>query len=273
MIYSSYTGISAHRKEVFAVKKWLACALLLLICLLSGCRYTNTLNDQLALVADTVNANDAEAFVSLFYPGIIPEESLLTFFEQIHSYGQTMDISEAKMFSFNYKSAASAGHREISHSGTYLLYMDQSLCQFSLQYVEADGVAGLVSMHINKLADTPLPLSLVWGLSIALLIAAFGLLIITIVDICRKKPRRYALWILLCLLFYIRCSILGIRFPLLLGVILYWCLRKTLLRRKAKAAARQASAEDMPADHVTTDTVSTGDAPAEDASSGNAPEA
>jgi len=29
----------------------------------------------------------------------------------------------------------------------------------------------------------------------------------------------------------------------------------------------------MPADHVTTDTVSTGDAPAEDASSGNAPEA
>ena len=85
----------------------------------------------------------------------------------------------------------------------------------------------------------------------------------TMVDILRKKPRLYGLWLLLPLLFVgIRWSIgpmnfsMGVQFGLLklskwlkyadrrsiiqisfpLGAILYWCLRKTLMKKKVTYA-------------------------------------
>ena len=95
-----------------------------------------------------------------------------------------------------------------------------------------------------------------WGLSVLFCIY-------TIIDVLRKKPRLYGLWILIALLYigfsvnigpslfnfgthvglfriskWIKYSdhrsVVQLFFPI--GAILYWCLRKTLLKKKAKYA-------------------------------------
>ena len=68
-------------------------------------------------------------------------------------------------------------------------------------------------------------------------------IIFSIVDVVRKKPRRYGWYIVLCIVvFWFNFN--HVRYIVLpLGALIYWCIRKKLLTRKAAMKVKETENE------------------------------
>lgn len=152
------------------------------------------------------------------------------------------------------------------YQGEYTLETDESNYALNLVYQSDSSGAGFTSARLTevpgakKLEAASRVLSPVL-LVLWLLFVAFAVL--TIIDIIKKKPKRYGLWIAVALIFFgfgitsgsgsfsanFNFMLLGrsrfeafsngsyrILLSLPLGAIIYWCSRKSLLKKKAKYA-------------------------------------
>ena len=78
--------------------------------------------------------------------------------------------------------------------------------------------------------------------SLVLLVLSLLIMIVTIVDIVRKKPLKYG-WFIVLALIILPFTVSGLAIALPVGALLYWCLRKSLMKKKAAKLATEAVPE------------------------------
>lgn len=220
------------------IRRLLALALLLGCLLLTGCALHNkTLDAQMTRVVQALNERDDSALRAMFDEKQLDDASFRSFARSLHVYWQKTDPEEIRLVQLN----INKNSQQSVWSGTYVLPEGTEYNVLRLVYAEdSAGHGSLQSLYLDK-AEVPSA-----GISIVtilwyLLCAAF--IVFTIVDVARKKPIKYGWFIALSLLtFFLRKN--GAQVTVPLGAVIYWCIRKSLLRQKAARDA--AAAEPLP---------------------------
>ncbi len=204
----------------------LLCLLLVCTLLLAGCSLKNeTLDAQMEQVLDALDQNDEEAFVALFYPGIQDKE-LRLMYSQFRDVWTPLERDQIKLVSYSTHSAKA----QKDYRGLYQLPRSDEYSHLEINYLETEDGRGLVGLKMGKLDEAEPTKPGGWQLVYFVLYLAF--LILTIIDIIRKKPLKYGWLIVMALIYFsFRTNTFSIMIPL--GSILYWCLRGKLLREKA----------------------------------------
>lgn len=242
------------------------CLTVILTFMLSSCRIIKNdfLDDQLTTFMEHLEKDNREAALSMIHPSVRSEFNGT--YDQIREY---WPVSRNDKFTLTYINVNISGGIK-TYRGTYKVTSSGEVYHIDLTYIDNGAGKGISSFHVISDAEydeaenqqSVIPSSIL--LIIRLLI--FGFMVFTIVDICLKKPRLYGWWIVLALICIgagiqfsneeIRFSFLVNIFPSLfitnnthltaygmtlpVGTILYWCLRKILLRKKAEQVAAQA---------------------------------
>lgn len=230
-------------KRVF--KRVLPIVLLAVCLLLSGCaKQMSESNDMMRQIVQAFNAGDADAVYRLFPPNSIDEKGFDAFFAEALEGWQKVDPEEVRAIGFNINTKNGTSVTQM----TFLLPgdMENNVMQFEIETTKEHGTY-LSSLNFGTLPEdyntsggtlqkisTP---ALIWDL------ACFVFLIFTIVDIVRKKPKGYGWFIALAVLLSIPVTIGGAACSVPVGMILWWCLRKVLMKKKNAIAAETAEAQ------------------------------
>ena len=202
---------------------------LLLLCslVLSGCALKNdTLDAQMGRVLDVLNRGDEEAFAALFYPDIASDSELYEIFGQFREVWTPTAIEQVTLVSYNVNSAP--GKKDFR--GIYELPRSDEYSHMELHYLETGEGSGLLGLQMGKLNDASTGKTSPWQTVYFVLCGIFVLL--TLVDIIRKKPLKYG-WLIVLAIFFFNLRINGFAFTIPLGSVIYWCLRRKLLWEKA----------------------------------------
>ncbi len=212
----------------------LLCLLLVCLLFLTGCSAKNeTLDAQLEQVLDVLDRGDEEAFVALFYPGIAPDSELHGFYAQFREVWTPLDREQIKLVSYNVQSSSnlnvhSSSGRKV-FQGVYQLPREDELSLLEIIYVENEEGRGLTGLRMGQPAEGASGSPDVWQ-SVNLVLCAV-VIILTIIDVIRKKPVKFGWYIVIALIWFnFRFNSFSLTLPL--GSIIYWCLRKRLLREK-----------------------------------------
>ena len=215
-------------------------ALLLGCTMLSGCTLHNkTLDPLMQKVVTALNHQDIDSLRSLVHPEIT-DEAFEAGMAEIMDIWQVMDPAEAKLVQLNFQKSAG---RSVTQ-GIYLLKETPDYNVMQLIYEKTDGAGYLISLRLAQ-AEIGFPMNLDQPLGIAslvLLVLSLLIMIVTIVDIVRKKPLKYG-WFIVLALIILPFTVSGLAIALPVGALLYWCLRKSLMKKKAAKLATEAVPE------------------------------
>ncbi len=210
--------------------------ILILSLVLSGCAIHNeTLDAQMQKAISALNQKDNDALRQMLPVDGIDEEAFQADLEQLYNVWVPTDPSEAKLVQLNViKSPDQTGMR-----GVYLVPGNEQYNCVQLIYIETkDGTDALNRIELGwadnnnpAAAGTPLGIT-----GTVLAVISFAVIILTIIDIARKRPRKYG-WYIVLSLFTFFLSVNGVRLTAPLGSIIYWCIRSALLQKKAVAEA------------------------------------
>lgn len=235
--------------------------------LLTGCRqlrHKEILEEQLDKVITAMNRDDPNALYDLFYE--MPTGR--TEFDRDYA-----SMAEAWEGSGEYTTRTASYHASSTSQGstytaTYEITFSQWVCVMTLVYIEDASGNGLQAVQFTPGALeevvgpqsgslTRIKTPFQWFL-LAVSLVQLGLLVYTVVDIFRRKPRQYGLWLLIAFLavrpyFTIQSGIqigftvgLSVNFwqhliydggvqqfiaVIPLGMIIYWCKRRSLKPR------------------------------------------
>ena len=226
---------------------------------LSGCTFKNeTLDQQMSLVVAALNEGDEAAFAALLYPGMEEEYDLQALFDQMEGYWEPVAPEELSLVSFHIRKGTAGNISE----GMYTVPGNEKINSLQLVYVENEEGRGLSTVYLQQWdeqeadgAGKSTPEWILTGLCVAFLI-------LTIVDVLVKKPRKYGWYVVLALFFFtftlhLNESSFGLSLPI--GAIVYWCMRGKLLREKAKLAAATLSSAAISPEDPGADTEETGE--------------
>ncbi len=228
-------------------KRVLPIVLLAVCLLLSGCaKQMSESNETMRQIVQAFNDGDADAVYRMFPPNSIDEKAFDAFFSETLEGWQKVDPQEVRAIGFNINTKGGASTTQM----TFLLPgdMENNVMQFEIESTKEHGTY-LSSLNFGTLPEdyntsggtlqkisTPV---LIWDL------VCFVFLIFTIVDIVRKKPKGYGWFIALAVLLSIPVTIGGAACSVPVGVILWWCLRKVLMKKKNAIAAENAKAQEI----------------------------
>lgn len=246
---------------------------ILVCCLLSGCG-TLIKNEQMdreveRLIA-ALNEDDADRIFLSLYPDVVTREEFDQSYESIRKIWKKSYSHTKKLNAINTKKTfGSSGNSSICEA-QYYVYMKDNFYTFNLTYLSDNNGEGLYGFYLKPGAE-PMMISgsfatagenslLQWVILI-LGVLSYLLIIITVVDILRKRPRLFGLWLAAALTFFsFHLQIVGDDFYMGVGVhwfvmsalkiynngslilflafpagaIVYWCLRKKLLVPKSE---------------------------------------
>lgn len=207
------------------------CVILLGCLLLAGCTFKNkTLDTQTELVIEALNGDDPEEFTDLLLD--ISDEDGLRGYEELKEYWIPTEPEDAKLISFNINTKVDPGHGSVkTYTGIYRLPREDEFYNLRIIYVESDDGSGLTSVRLGSFADknAASSISVVSVVSAVIYLVAA---IVTIVDILRKKPGYYGVFIVIALIAF-TANLPGASVVVPVGSVVYWCLRKSLLQKKA----------------------------------------
>ena len=219
-----------QKKLAILMAAVLACCLFL-----SGCTVKNeTLDAQLDRTLAALNQDDREAFLALLYPGVESEADLEEGYRQIREIWIPTAREDVELVKYN----VNASSQQKAYQGIYRLPRTDEFGYLEIDYLETKEGRGLVGLHMGMIEE-PEQESYGAGQWIYIVLY-FAVVVFTIVDIIRKKPRKYGWYILLALV-YFRLRINSFSATIPLGSIVYWCIRKRLLREKEAAAMAPAT--------------------------------
>lgn len=204
---------------------------LLLCCLLlTGCSEkmkSDTLDAQLEQVLDALNRGDEEAFLTLFYPGADSQLDLHQFYAQFRDVWIPTEQNQTELVRYNVNSSS----KQTYFQGIYRLPRSDEYSHLEIDYLETEEGRGLTGLKMGSFSEQS---SGTAGTRQKIYNALYlVLLLLTVVDIIRKKPTKYGWWIVLTFIFFrIRINRFALAIPV--GAIVYWCLRKRLLKEKAE---------------------------------------
>lgn len=239
------------RNKAFA----LLTLILVIACALCGCSFKNeTLDAEMAKAVTNLNVRDGEALFGQFYP-IIEKDAFLEALDPIYAVWQETDPSTVKLVNINIKKNSVNGEPQKIIQGVYALDLGETPYYLSLVYLEKAGESGLYNLNLNE-AQTAggMSISTASILSIAVLVVLWALILITVIDILRKRPRRWGWYVLWAIVLTVNITLNGFAIPLPIGVLNYWCRRKGLLRRKAELLEAQKAAGEEAEDREDTET-------------------
>ena len=207
-------------------------SLLLLTFILCGCTIHNeTLDIQMQKAVTALNQKDTDALRQMLPIDSVDEETFLSDLEQLYSVWVPVNPSEVKLIQLNVTKSAD----QTVTRGVYSVPGNEQYNCFQLICVKAkDGTAALNRFDLGW-ADTSALSAAGSPLGIAgmvLAVISFIVIVFTIIDIARKRPRKYG-WFIVLALFTFFLSINGVRLTAPLGAIIYWCIRSSLLKKKA----------------------------------------
>lgn len=246
---------------------------ILLCCVLSGCSdmlKREDMDQELEHLIEALNEDDADAIFQAMYPGIVTREEFDESYETVRRLWERSDGHTAKLRSINTKKNFNQSGNSLVCQAQYYVYTQEQSYTITLTYRSDDIGEGIYRFDINVGAE-PVLISggfttarensaLQWGL-LVLSILSYLFIIVTVVDILRKRPRLFGVWIAAALTFigfwiqaapanfHIGGSVIwfvmssfkiysgGFRkfiFAIPVGAIVYWCMRRKLLSRKFK---------------------------------------
>ncbi len=260
-------------------KRILAAMLAIVLLLLCGCASIEeggaVLDEKLEAFMACIEANDKEGAAELAYNQEFGK-NMHDAFDDIASHwpAKASDSYTRQSLNVTIRNGAK------SYQGSYLVESGGESYIVDIAYAEDDNGAGITMLYANlgsevaaatkptgtmKTAAQNTPLQ--WSfLAVRLIFVGFA--IFTIVDILRKKPRHYGLWILAAIFYLtvsLRLSGMNVNFHVTFGIlastewlkypdgltnivlglpagaIAYWCVRDSLLRQKAAKAAAEAA--------------------------------
>ena len=221
-----------RRKKKLAV---LMAAVLACCLFLSGCAVKNeTLDAQLDRTLAALNQDDREAFFALLYPGLESNIDLDEGYRQIREIWIPTERENVELVRYN----VNASPQQKAYQGIYRLPRSDEFAYLEIDYLETKEGRGLVGLHMGMIEE---PEQKTYGVGQWINIVLYAAFVLfTVVDVIRKKPRKYGWYIVLALL-YFRLRINSFSVSLPLGSIIYWCIRKKLLREKEAAAMTPAA--------------------------------
>ncbi|MEZ3462127.1 MAG: hypothetical protein K1W23_08220 [Lachnospiraceae bacterium] len=242
-------------------------------CVLAGCAdmlKKEDMDQEVERLIAALNEDDADAVFQSMYPGVVSREEFDDSYETIQSLWERSDEHTTKLRSISTnKNFDKFGESLVCKAQYYVYTQDQSYT-ITLTYRSDDIGEGIYRFDLNVGAH-PVLISggittasensaLQWGLLI-LSALCYVFVIATVVDILRKRPRLYGVWLVAALVFlgfqiqaapgsfhlggHVSALTLsafkiftgGRRlfvFAVPVGVIVYWCMRKKLLSQKFK---------------------------------------
>ena len=216
--------------------------LIVLALLLSGCAADSTLIDeQKNLVVSCLNDHDLDELHALMYPNAISKEELEAGYLAIEDVWQTVDVKDVTLIQLNSQTNTRQNQRVKVYRGVFRFPEAMEQYALYLLYMETGDAKGLTNIRIisaSQAASPTTPLSLTISR-----IVTVCFIIFSIVDVVRKKPRRYGWYIVLCIVvFWFNFN--HVRYIVLpLGALIYWCIRKKLLTRKAAMKVKETENE------------------------------
>ena len=205
------------------------CALLCL--LLTGCGIgRNVLDPPMRAVVTALNDADEQAFrAQLLMPDADAQE-LHALYADLRTEWEPVDPDAAKLMNFSITTT----NGQTNGEGQYVF---ENGCSLSFAYSDDDYGTGITRIGVshseaNSRAWSFFSTKTVVLLGCLLLCAACS--IVTIVDIAGKRPPKFGWYILMALVsipFPVRGYVVGIP----AGAILWWCIRRVVLKRGAEA--------------------------------------
>ncbi|MBE6931954.1 MAG: hypothetical protein E7464_01045 [Ruminococcaceae bacterium] len=261
------------------LKKILALMMTAALLLLCGCASIEeggaVLDEKLEQFMACIEANDKEGVAELAY-NLEFGDNLKDVFDDLSAYwpAKAGDTYTRQSFHVTIRNEAKI------YQGQYLVASAGESYVVDIAYVEDDNGAGITMLYANLSEDlaaattptgtlqTAAENSFLQWCFLVLWLIFIGFAVFTIVDIIRKKPRLYGLWIAAAVVFLsvsLQISDSNLRFNwviailnrsrwlkypdgtnifslgLPVGAIVYWCMRGSLLRQKKAREAAQAA--------------------------------
>ena len=208
------------------ISKLLLIALLIGCLALSGCSiHSKTLDPVMEQVLTALNTQDRDAMKSMLDPSL-PEAELETGLEQMLEIWRETDPAEARLGNLQVERSGSWER----HTGVYWLPETEDYNAIQLVYEITDGEGTLRYIHLGTADSAGVPNRM----TVLMILPVLALILFTIIDILRKKPRKYGFLIIIALI-TVPLPVASVQLAIPVGSALYWCLRKQLLRKKAEA--------------------------------------
>ncbi len=243
----------------------------LLCCLLSGCGSLpkNERMDQVVeYMIDALNEDDADRIFRFLYPDVVTREEFDESYEAIRDIWEKTDSYTKKLNSINTQKTINNSGKSLVCEAQYYIYTEDKFYTINLTYLSDDNGYGLYGFYLKPGAEpmmisgdftTARENSVLQWIILFLGALSYFLIIITVVDILRKRPRLFGLWLIAVMAFFsfqIRNMpdnffvVVGVNWFVISGLrgynnngwilflaipagaIVYWCLRKKLLAQK-----------------------------------------
>lgn len=246
---------------------------ILCCCILAGCAdlLKNEDMEQRAMyLIEAFNEDDADRIFQEMYPGVVTREEFDKSYEAVRELWETSDEYTIKLKSMNTKKNFNQSGDFSICQAQYYVYTQAKDYTITFTYRVDDSGEGLYQFHLN-VGTVPVLVSggittagensaLQWALLIFSALS-YLLVIVTVVDILRKRPRLYGVWLIAALFFAafriqaapanfhlggnvallvlsaFKIYTTGSRnfvFALPVGAIIYWCMRKRLMTQNDK---------------------------------------
>ena len=250
---------------------------ILLCCVLSGCAdllKNEDMDKEVEYLIEALNEDDADRIFLSMYPGVVTREEFDESYEAVHQLWEKSDEHTTKLNSINTQKNFNKSGDSLTCQAQYYVYTQEQSYTITLTYRSDDSGEGVYQFNLNVGAEPVLVSggfttagknsAMQWALLI-LSVLSYLFIIITAVDILRKKPRLFGVWLAAALTFMafsiqvtpanfhvgghvswflvssFKIYSTGGRnfvFALPVGAIVYWCMRKRLLSQKFLASKK-----------------------------------
>ena len=256
------------------MKKTSAVMLLLSILLcsfLSGCAdllKDERMEQEVANLIDALNEDDADKIFLSMYPDAVTREEFDASYETIRTIWEKSDDYTMKLCSINTNKNFNNSKVSLTCQAQYYIYTQDNSYTITLTRLSDDNGDGLSRFNLVAGAEPVLVSggfttagansALQWGM-LTFCILSYLFVIVTVVDILRKRPRLFGVWLLAaCAFLYIQMRLVPSNFhigggvfllamsafkiysngarnfiaALPAGAVIYWCMRRKLQRLK-----------------------------------------
>lgn len=243
----------------------------LLCCILSGCAdfiKSEEMDKEVVNLIEALNEDNADQIFQSMYPGVVTREEFDESYEAVRKLWEKSDEYTTKLNSINTrKNFTQSGDIRICQA-QYYVYTQAQDYTITFTYRSDDIGDGVYQFNLNVGAEPVLVSggfttarknsALQWAL-LMLSVLSYLFIVVTAVDILRKRPRLFGVWLaasLTFIAFQIQAAPANLHvggnvswfvfsafkiystgsrrfvFALPVGAIVYWCLRKRLLSQK-----------------------------------------
>lgn len=211
--------------------------LIALALLLSGCAEdamqadSSLMEEKKNLVVACLNERDLNGLLAIVYPNDLPMEDQEAGFQAMTDVWKPVDAKDVTMIRLNSQTTEGKNQRVTVYQGIYQFPQETEQYALYLSYTEAGDARGLTDIRLipaDQVAPAAEPLSLTVSR-----FATVCFILFSIVDVVRKKPRRYGWYIVLCIVVYWITTNGVTHVVLPVGALIYWCIRKKVLEKKS----------------------------------------